>query len=278
MFTFVNAELKAVKKQILILTGIILSFNGLAQLRDNSECRGLYNSEKFQEAYECYQKDKDEIFSVYMAAYLAKFLDDKKGFKSWKKHLMKNFEGSETYFYGANLYPTNSKDYLKIVNKGLKKYEKDTLLLESKVDHYTTTKEYDEGIAIVDELIDLMQNDLPLLLKGGYLEMMAGRNHKAIPYYEKALKLDSDNYDANYGIGSTWYNEASDLIQKANSSQDDDEKERLDNEAKSLLKKALPFLEGAFSTNKTNTDVKSALLTCYRMLGMEEEYIMLKNN
>ena len=261
---------------IIFLFGSVSSYG---QTKDNPECRALYNAEKFQEAYECYSKDDQEIFSVYMSAYLAKFLDDKKGYKKWSKKLFSNdFNSSDTYYYGANLYPNNSKKFLKTLNKGLKKFSKDTLLLVEKVNYFITIKEYETGIPILEELIGLQKDDLLLYVTAGNIYSWAHKDQKAAPYYEKAIGLDNQNFDANYGLGTIYFNKATDLIQDANETNATEEADQLNREATSLLKRALPFLEIAFKQEPDNTDIKSALLTCYMHLKMKKEYEILKDS
>lgn len=267
------------KFRLAFIVFLFSSVSSFGQTKDNPECRALYNTEKFQEAYECYSKDEKEIFSVYMSAYLAKFLDDKKGAKKWSKKLFsKDFNSSETFYYGANLYPNNSKKFLKTLNKGLKSFPKDTLLMIEKVNYYITTKEYETGIPIIEELIELQKDDLLLYVTAGNIYSWAHKDQKAAPYYSKALELDKQNFDANYGLGTIYFNKAVDLIQESTETTSTEESDRLHLEAISLLKRALPFLEIAFRIDPENMNTKSALLTCYMQLKMKEEYKALKDS
>lgn len=256
---------------------ICLEFDANAQTKDNAACRELYNLEKFQEAYECYSKDDQEIFSVYMSAYLAKFLELKKEYKKWSKKLFsKDFNSSETYYYGANLYPSNTKKFLKTLNTGLKKFPNDTLILAEKINYYIAIKDYEMGIPIIDDLLEYQVNDLPLFIQAGQLYVMSQKLHKAIPYFEQALELDTENFEAHFQLGIIYYKQAANLLQVSKESKD--EADKLKQEAVSLLRKALPHLEKVHKINPENTDIKSALLTCYLQLNMDEKYQTLKDS
>jgi tetratricopeptide (TPR) repeat protein len=266
-------------KQFLFTVLFLLPLIDYGQTRDNMECRALYDAEKFQEAYECYSKDENEIFSVYMSAYLAKFLEYKKEYKQWKKRLESDaFNSSETFYYAAHLYPGNSKKFLKSIDKGLREYQNDTLLLIEKVNYYIEIGEYEEGIPILEKLIQLKENDLVIFLTIANIYNDVSKYQKAIPYFQMALSKRPRNYEANYGLGLIYFNQAADLLNIANKITDQDEIEGLEKEAKSLLQKALPYLQFAFDQTPDNKGLKSALLTCYLRLEMDAEYNSLKDS
>jgi tetratricopeptide (TPR) repeat protein len=264
-------------KQLLIIIFSLLPLTDFAQIKDNTICRDLYNGQKFSEAYECYSKEENEIFSVYMSAYLAKFLGYKKEYKHWFKRLTSDaFNTSETFYYAAHLYPANSKKFLKALDKGLKVFENDTLLLTEKVNFFIEIEEYEKGLPLLEQLIKLKTNDLEIYLVTANIYSWLHKNQMAIPYYEKVLEIEIENYDANYGLGLIYFNQAANIVEEANQVEDHDEFERLDREGVSLMNMALPFLEIAFFQTPADTNLKSALLTCYLRLHMNEKYKALK--
>lgn len=265
-------------QHVFLVSGILLWTYASAQPKDNEECRKLYNAELFNEAYACYSADDNELFSVYMSAYLARFLEKKKEYRFWSKKLRKNFDSPWKYYYCANLHPVNSKKFVKYLNKGLKEYENDTLLLMEKVNYFIEIEEYEKGIPLIEKLIGLKKNDIDLYLTAGDIYKWISKYQKAIPYYEKVLDIDYKNHDANYNLGMIYYGQATDLLQRTSSDKPEDELERMRKEALSLLKKALPYLEYAFEGEPENANLKSALLTCYLHLDMEQEYNTLKNS
>lgn len=267
------------QKLTFLILLITTPFGIWCQTNDNKACRDLYAQEKFEEAYQCYKTDKEELFSVYMAAYLAKFLEYKKDYRAlYKSLLSSSFDQPEKYFYAANLHPKNSKQFLKVLNKGIKLYPSDTTLLVEKVNYFVEIERYDEAVPVLEQLIDLKNDDLDVYVTIGNLYNQQAKYQKAIPYYIQVLELDKDNQDANLGLGLIYYKEAIDLIQRAGTSSNPEENELIENEALSLLKKALPFLRTAYGQDTTSTDLKSALLTCYKRLDMQSEYDTLKND
>ena len=277
MATFAASGMK--KLVLISLLSILSGFSFSQDTKDNEKCRALYNEEKFEEAYQCYKEDGDNLFSVYMSAYLAKFLEYKKDYKSlYKKLLSDKFDTSEKYYYCAYLHPKNSKKFLKMLDKGLKAYPSDTLLMVEKVNYFIEIKDYEEGLPILNQLLELKSDDLFIYLTMGNIYNWEEKYQKAIPHFQKALEIDSKNLDANYGLGLIYYNQAVTLIQTANTTDNQEEAKRLENEAMSLLTKALPYLETAYRMEVTDNDLKSALLTCYLRLGMDDEYNALKDS
>lgn len=257
----------------------IFNLTSFSQTEDIPECRELYDNQKFVDAYDCYAQHPDKVFSVYMSAYLAKFLGYKKEFKKWNKLLLSDqFKTSETFYYGAYLHAKNSKKFLKTIDKGLKIYPKDTLLLTEKVNYYIEIESYEEGIPILEELLTIKQNKLPIYVTIANIYNWLDKEQKAIPFFEKILALDGDNYEGNYGLGMIYYNRAADMIQSAQIAENSDESDRYQKEAISLLRKALPYLQKTYTLNHQDNDIKSALLTCYLLLEMDEEYKALKES
>lgn len=255
---------------LLVVPGSVWSQN-----KDNEECRSLYNQEKFEESYQCYAKDKDQIFSVYMAAYLAEFLEKKKEFKKHYKHLLSDeFKSPNQFYYAANLYPKNSKKHLKLLNKGLKKFTADTLLLRSKIEYFIKIEDYDEAI-ISAEQYGAQVSDMYFNTTAGDIFRMQEKYQLAIPFYKKALEIEANDLHSNYWIGMIYHDQASSMLLQIGNVEA--EKDKLEKEAVSLLKKALPYLEKAYEQDAVNKDLKSALLTCYKRLGMELEYNMLRD-
>ena len=265
------------QKLTFLLLTLFISSSLLAQNEDNEECRALYNQEKFDDSYQCYAKDNDRIFSVYMAAYLAEFLEYKKSFKKHYKHLLSDdFDSPEQYYYAANLHPKNSKKHFKLLKKGLKKYESDTLLLQSQIEYFINVKDYDQALESCKNYATQNTN-LYIILRSADILRLQEKYQMAIPLYEKALLKDEKNYNAHYWIGMIYHDQASALLLLSGGVETAEESEKLEKEAISLLKKALPHIEFAYKKNSKSTDLKSALLTCYKRLGMELKYNMLRD-
>lgn len=90
-------------------------------------------------------------------------------------------------------------------------------------------------------------------------------------YYESALKLDANYYDALYQLGALNYNDAADIKRLVNSMDMDTFKKdgkAFEDKIAAKYKEALPFFEKAFKVKK-DEDLKETLKQIYRELKDE---------
>lgn len=90
-------------------------------------------------------------------------------------------------------------------------------------------------------------------------------------YYESALKLDANYYDALYQLGALNYNDAADIKRLVNSMDMDTFKKEgkaYEDKIAAKYKEALPFFEKAFKVKK-DEDLKETLKQIYRELKDE---------
>lgn len=87
---------------------------------------------------------------------------------------------------------------------------------------------------------------------------------KAAEWYQKSLAVKADDFDANYNLGRTYFNQAVELFNLPEPTKLTDEK------AKGFLAKALPYLEAAYK-QKPN-DVYYVLSNTYDRLGRKADY------
>lgn len=101
------------------------------------------------------------------------------------------------------------------------------------------------------------------------------RNYdKALVEYQESLKLNAEQYDANYGLGSVYYNNAIDLSETANNLPMDQtvKYEELNNKAKELFGKAIPYFEDALKYKVNDYYTLIGLRNIYAKLGNTEKY------
>jgi hypothetical protein len=95
----------------------------------------------------------------------------------------------------------------------------------------------------------------------------------AIKYFGYVIEMDSMNYSANYGIGISYYNLGTDLIEGSDPfSTDIEEIDKIQNESIALFKKGEPYLKRAFKVNPNEKDVVEGLTGIYYSLNEENEY------
>lgn len=96
--------------------------------------------------------------------------------------------------------------------------------------------------------------------------------NKAAESYKQATKLDATEATAWYGLGVVYLNQAADISKKIATTDDMDEKAKLDAEAKSMLKRALEPLQKAHEIEEDNINTLKALVQVTKALEMNEEY------
>lgn len=101
------------------------------------------------------------------------------------------------------------------------------------------------------------------------LNFMAGLSEqqqkldKAAEWYLKSLAVKADDYDANYNLGRTYYNQAVELFNDPNPTKLTDDK------AKGFLAKAVPYLEAAYKQKPA--DVYYVLSNTYERLDRKAD-------
>lgn len=201
---------------ILIFFG--LNFTCYSQVEDYQEvafCKIFFDSGNLTEALYCFQQHESNIFAKYYIAKISYLQNNIKTYKKLKKSLIsKNNRSEQSYLLYALLYPANSRSYEKALNKGLRKYPNDTILLLSKINLLIDIENYNKIIPYADRLIKHSNNP-----RKEYYHVRAftfqknGNNSLAIENYQNAIELDSLFVDAHYNLGSVYFNMAADLIE-----------------------------------------------------------------
>ena len=95
---------------------------------------------------------------------------------------------------------------------------------------------------------------------------------KAIKYYEDALKIKPDYYDATYNLGALYITMSNKLKTQANELplEKVNEYNALVEQAEELVRTGLPYVKQAYETQPT-PEVKNVLKTMYVQLKMNEE-------
>ena len=98
---------------------------------------------------------------------------------------------------------------------------------------------------------------------------------KAKQYYEQALAINPDYYDAIYNIGVLYTGMANKYIEQANeitgvSKKEMEQYDSLKEQANELLRTGLPYLKKAYEAQPSD-DVKNVLRQIYVQLNMMDE-------
>lgn len=94
----------------------------------------------------------------------------------------------------------------------------------------------------------------------------------AVEKFEKTLAIDKDNYSANYGIGSAYFNQGASLIESLKETADLQTIATVQEVALKLFKNGLPYLLKAHELEPENMEVIRGLRDIYRSMYDDEKF------
>ena len=191
-------------------------------------------------------------------------------------------ETAEVYRHLAACYNGlgNAEQAMAMINAGLEKDPSDANLILEKVNAYLKEGKGAEAVQDLTKLLELDPENAQLLFVLGTIygdETNEGLydTEKARQYYEQALSIKPDYYDAIYNLGVLYTGMANKYIEQANeitgfSKKEQEQYNGLIEQANELLRTGLPYLQRAYETQPSD-DVKNVLRSIYVKLNMMEE-------
>ena len=191
-------------------------------------------------------------------------------------------ETAEIYRHLAACYNGlgQSEQAMEMINAGLAIDPSDANLILEKVNAYLKEGRGAEAVADLTKLHELDPNNAQLLFVLGTI--YGDENNKDVydtdkarQYYEQALAINPDYYDATYNIGVLYTTMANKYIEEANeitgfSKAEIAQYNGLIDQANELLRTGLPYLKKAYEAQPSD-DVKNVLRSIYVKLKMPEE-------
>ena len=191
-------------------------------------------------------------------------------------------ETAELYRHLAACYNGlgNAEQAMAMINAGLEKDPSDANLILENVNAYLKEGKGAEAVQDLTKLLELDPENAQLLFVLGTIygdETNEGLYdvEKARQYYEQALSIKPDYYDAIYNIGVLYTTMANKYIEQANeitgfSKAEQEQYSNLIEQANELLRTGLPYLQRAYEAQPSD-DVKNVLRSIYVKLNMMEE-------
>ena len=251
-----------------------------------------YNSGKFSEAAPMFNKAYDIAKSLgspeandmlNLAATSALRAEDYNTALAYFTEVKNNgTETAELYRHLAACYNGlgNAEQAMAMINAGLEKDPSDANLILEKVNAYLKEGKGAEAVQDLTKLLELDPNNAQLLFVLGTIygdESNEGLydTDKARQYYEQALSIKPDYYDAIYNIGVLYTTMANKYIEQANeitgfSKKEQDQYNSLIEQGNELLRTGLPYLKQAYDAQPSD-DVKNVLRSIYVKLNMMDE-------
>jgi tetratricopeptide (TPR) repeat protein len=191
-------------------------------------------------------------------------------------------ETAELYRHLAACYNGlgNSEQAMEMINAGLAINPSDANLILEKVNAYLKEGKGAEAVADLQKLHELDPENAQLLFVLGTI--YGDENNKDVfdtdkakQYYEQALAINPNYYDAIYNIGVLYTTMANKYIEQANeitgfSKKEQDQYNGLIEQANEMLRTGLPYLKKAYDAQPSD-DVKNVLKSIYVKLNMMEE-------
>ena len=191
-------------------------------------------------------------------------------------------ETAELYRHLAACYNGlgNSEQAMEMINAGLAINPSDANLILEKVNAYLKEGKGAEAVADLQKLHELDPENAQLLFVLGTI--YGDENNKDVfdtdkakQYYEQALAINPNYYDAIYNIGVLYTTMANKFIEQANeitgfSKAEQEQYNNLIEQANGLLRTGLPYLQQAYEAQPSD-DVKNVLRSIYVKLNMTDE-------
>jgi len=248
-----------------------------------------YNTGKFAEAAPMFKKAYDIAKSLgssdandmlNFAATSALRAEDYATALGYFNELKNNgVDGVDVYKHLAACYNGmgDSENAMAMINAGLEKDPSDASLIVEKVNAYMKEGKTVEAVEDINKLLALDPQNAQLLFVLGTIYGDENNKdvydtEKAKKYYEDAIEINPDYYDAIYNLGALYITMSNKLKTEANELPLNKVKEYNDlvKQAEDLVRTGLPYVKKAYETQPT-PEVKSVLKTMYVQLKMNEE-------
>ena len=164
---------------------------------------------------------------------------------------------------------------LKALGQGISKYPQDKDLTTRQFNLYLMSGKASEAYAEAEKSIQLDPTNANLYLNKGILAEQLNKPSEAEAAYKKAIELNAGLFDAQYNMGTFYYNQGVEMNKKANDIKDNAKYEAAKKQADEKFKVALPYLEKAFELNKKDTGVLQSLKVLYSRAGNQEKVNMI---
>ncbi len=186
----------------------------------------------------------------------------------------------------ANLFnllnAENDPNALSILEKGRQLFPDDTEILFAEINYYIQEEKYDVLKEKLREAIE-REPDNPSVYtalgnvymnlfneeyaKNGDSDLAKEYFEEARKYFEQAIKINPEQYDAIYSLGSLYYNNAVEIIKKMNnlglSKEDQKKYDEYGKLVDELFSKALPYFQRAEVINPSDRNTLIALKEIY---------------
>lgn len=241
-----------------------------------------YQNQEFDQAIEYFEKAmaaKPEDTTAYLYAGISAQSSGNydKAEDNYKRLLDLGYKNEDIYNFLINVNLTEKKDAdkaLEYLQAARETFPENSDFLKREIVVLINEERSDEAENKLNEAIEADPNDPMLYYNRGYLFEQMGKNEDAVNSYKKALEIDPNYFDATFNIAAYYYNQAAEILQKANDMDLKEYQEKgkdVEAQAQDFFGQALPYLEKARELEPDDVKVLSTLQTVYARLGMQDK-------
>lgn len=236
--------------------------------------------------------DADMSNHKYVLAYCASAAGDKANAKRFFKELYESGGGEAgvyAQYFNLLIEENNETEALAVLEKGRAKFPTDTEILFAAINFYIKKQDYTKLEALLKSAIEAEPNNPSVYTALGNVYMnlfteeygkdkkstaATGYFDKSMEYFNKAISLDSKQFDAIYSIGSLYFNKAVEVLKSASllgmSKAEQAQYNEMTKESKGLMETALPYFQKTEAMDPNDTNTLIALSEIYaRMDNLE---------
>ncbi len=202
----------------------------------------------------------------------------------YNKLLNNNFKKPEIY-QGLEVIALANKDTaqaLTYIEQGRKMFPDNNQLMFDELNIYLAQNKTQEVLDKLKEAIAKNPSSVELnYVLGNKYDSNLKDTANAIFYYEQALKIKPDFFDALYSAGAMYYNQAVKVNDEMNKLPFDaagqKKYDQLTMVRDKMFARGLPYFERAYKIDNTDNDTKSALKEIYTRLKMDDKIKSMDN-
>lgn len=200
----------------------------------------------------------------------------KKSIEYYKQLAAAGFGGPNTYLQMQMDYQNigDTLGALEILKEAYDKYPDTVNIIANIANTYINLKQFDEGLAFMDEVIEKNPDVAESYYWKGRLLINVEEVEsidEAIETYKKAGELKPDLYYVWYDLGYIYYLQGADFFDRSNEETDDAMRTALIEAGSKKYQAAIPILEKAFESNEDNREVKYETLDILQRIYYKEE-------
>lgn len=111
------------------------------------------------------------------------------------------------------------------------------------------------------------QNASIYLAMGNIYDYKLDMPNEAQDMYNKAIAVNPNDFNINYSLGASFFNQGATVYNQSLNEKDMNKATKLENQAKEIWKKSIPYMEKAHALKPEDKDVINVLAEVYAKLG-----------